>query len=76
MLFVARKKWEKFEFVAFVQFVTWLLKILVHLGRDFMLVELFDESFADLCFHVNTKVRVLLNAYVLNDPGVNFYAYY
>ena len=45
-------------------------------GRDFTLVELFDESFVDMHFHVNTKVSVLINAYVLNDPGLTFYAYY
>ena len=52
------------------------MKILACLGRDFMLFDVFDESFAGMNFHVNTRARVLLNAYVLGNLGVKFYVYY
>ena len=58
MLCAGRKTLAKFEFVKFVELATQLMKNLACLGRDFMLFEVFNESFAGMCFHVNTRTRV------------------
>ena len=65
-----------FEFVKFVELAARLLKNITCLGREFMLYEVLDKIFAGVNFDVNTRARVLLNAYLLSDMGVKFYAYY
>ena len=76
MLCAGRKTLAKFEFVKFVELATQLMKNLACLGRDFMLFEVFNESFAGMFFHANTRERVILNAYLLGNLGVKFYVYH